>query len=71
MNRRLAGRSLLRDEPRRLLWLAGVSVALWTFFEALNWARVKWMYTVPGFESLKVSRSTVIDGKGSLCDQAT
>jgi hypothetical protein len=46
LNRRLAGRSLLRDEPRRFLWLAGVSVALWTFFEALNLRLGNWYYVM-------------------------
>jgi hypothetical protein len=46
LNRRLAGRSLLRDEPRRFLWLAGVSVALWTFFEALNFRLGNWYYVM-------------------------
>jgi hypothetical protein len=46
LNRRLEGRSLLRDEPRRFLWLAGVSVALWTFFEALNFRLGNWYYVM-------------------------
>ena len=46
LNRRLAGRSLLRDEPRRFLWLAGTSVALWTFFEALNLRLGNWYYVM-------------------------
>ncbi len=46
LNRRLAGRSLLRDEPRRFLWLALVSVALWTFFEALNLRLGNWYYVM-------------------------
>lgn len=46
LNRRLSGRSLLRDEPRRFLWLAGVSVALWTFFEALNLRLGNWYYVM-------------------------
>ena len=46
LNRRLAGRSLLRDEPCRFLWLAGVSVALWTFFEALNLRLGNWYYVM-------------------------
>jgi hypothetical protein len=46
LNRRLAGRSLLRDEPRRFLWLAAVSVALWTLFEALNLRLGNWYYVM-------------------------
>ena len=46
LNRRLSGHSLLRDEPRRFLWLAGVSVALWTFFEALNFRLGNWYYVM-------------------------
>jgi hypothetical protein len=46
LNRRLAGRSLLRDEPLRFLWLAGVSVVLWTFFEALNLRLGDWYYVM-------------------------
>jgi hypothetical protein len=46
LNRRLSGRSLLRGEPRRFLWLAGVSVALWTFFEALNLRLGNWYYVM-------------------------
>jgi len=46
LNRRLAGRSLLRDEPRRFLWLAGASVALWTLFEALNLRLGNWYYVM-------------------------
>jgi hypothetical protein len=45
-NRRLAGRSLLRDEPLRFLRLAGVSVVLWTFFEALNLRLGDWYYVM-------------------------
>jgi hypothetical protein len=58
-NRRHAATSRLRELERgeagpSLRWLAAglVCGALW---ETWNyWARVKWMYTVPGFESLKV-----------------
>ena len=46
LNRRLAGRSLLRDEPRRFLYLAMVSVVLWTFFEALNLRLGNWYYVM-------------------------
>ena len=46
LNRRLSGHSVLRDEPRRFWWLAGVSVALWTFFEALNFRLGNWYYVM-------------------------
>ncbi|MCG6925066.1 MAG: DUF4332 domain-containing protein, partial [Acidobacteria bacterium] len=46
LNRRLSGHSLLRDEPRRFWWLAGVSVVLWTFFEALNFRLGNWYYVM-------------------------
>jgi len=46
LNRRLGGHSLLRDEPRRFLWLAVLSVALWTFFEALNFRLGNWYYVM-------------------------
>jgi hypothetical protein len=46
LNRRLSGHSLLRDEPRRFFWLAAVSVALWTFFEALNLRLGNWYYVM-------------------------
>ncbi len=46
LNRRLAGRSLFRDEPRRFLYLATVSVVLWTFFEALNLRLGNWYYVM-------------------------
>jgi hypothetical protein len=46
LNWRLAGRSLLRDEPRRFFWLAGLSVALWTVFEALNLRLGNWYYVM-------------------------
>jgi hypothetical protein len=46
LNRRLSGRSLLRDEPRRFVWLAALSVALWTFFEALNFRLGNWYYVM-------------------------
>jgi hypothetical protein len=46
LNHRLEGRSLLRDEPRRFWWLAGVSVALWVFFEALNFRLGNWYYVM-------------------------
>jgi hypothetical protein len=46
VNRRLAGRSLLRDRPRRFLWLALGSVAWWTLFEALNLRLGNWYYVM-------------------------
>jgi hypothetical protein len=46
LNRRLAGRSLLHDEPRRFWWLAAVSVVLWTVFEALNFRLGNWYYVM-------------------------
>jgi hypothetical protein len=46
LNRRLGGRSLLRDRPRRFLWLAAVSVLWWTLFEALNLRLGNWYYVM-------------------------
>jgi hypothetical protein len=46
LNRRRAGRSLLRDRPRRFLWLAGVSVLWWTLFEAINLRLGNWYYVM-------------------------
>jgi hypothetical protein len=46
LNRRLSGRSLLRDRPRRFLWLAGVSVLWWTLFEAINLRLGNWYYVM-------------------------
>ena len=46
LNRRLSGRSLLRDRPRRFLWLAGVSVLFWTLFEAINLRLGNWYYVM-------------------------
>jgi hypothetical protein len=46
LNRRLSGRSLLRDRPRRFLALAGVSVLWWTLFEALNVRLGNWYYVM-------------------------
>ena len=46
VNRRLSGRSLLRDRPRRFLWLAGVSVLWWTLFEAINLRLGNWYYVM-------------------------
>jgi predicted flap endonuclease-1-like 5' DNA nuclease len=46
LNRRQAGRSLLRDRPGEFLWLALVSVAWWTLFEALNLRLGNWYYVM-------------------------
>jgi hypothetical protein len=46
LNRRGGGRSLLRDRRRRLLRLAGVSVAWWTLFEVLNLRLGNWYYVM-------------------------
>jgi len=46
LNRRLAGRSLLRDRPRRFLWLAAASVLWWTLFEAINLRLGDWYYVM-------------------------
>jgi hypothetical protein len=46
LSHRLAGRSLLRDRPRRFLWLAAVSVAWWTLFEAINLRLGNWYYVM-------------------------
>jgi len=46
VNRRLSGGSLLRDRPRRFLWLAGVSVLFWTLFEAINLRLGNWYYVM-------------------------
>jgi len=46
LNRRLSGRSLLRDRPREFLWLAGLSVAWWCVFELLNLRLGNWYYVM-------------------------
>jgi len=46
VNRRLAGRSLLRDRPAHFLWLAGVSVLWWTLFELVNLRLGNWYYVM-------------------------
>ncbi len=46
VNRRLSGRSLLRDEPARFAVLAVGSVAWWTLFEALNLRLGNWYYVM-------------------------
>jgi predicted flap endonuclease-1-like 5' DNA nuclease len=46
VNRRLAGRSLLRDRPWHFLWLAGVSVLWWTLFELIDVRLGNWYYVM-------------------------
>jgi Domain of unknown function (DUF4332) len=46
MNRRLAGRSLIRDRRREFLWLAGLSVAWWCVFELINLRLGNWYYVM-------------------------
>jgi len=46
LNRRLTGLSLLRDRPRRFLWLAAVSVLWWALFEAINLRLGNWYYVM-------------------------
>ena len=46
LNRRLSGRSLLLDRPRRFLWLTGASVLWWTLFEAINLRLGNWYYVM-------------------------
>lgn len=46
LNRRLSGRSLLRDRPGHFAWLCAVSVAWWTLFEALNLRLGNWYYVM-------------------------
>jgi predicted flap endonuclease-1-like 5' DNA nuclease len=50
VNRRVSGRSLLRDRPWHFLWLAGVSVLWWTLFELVNLRLGNWYYvmSLPG-----------------------
>jgi len=45
-NRRLAGRSLLRDQTARFWGLSAVSVAWWTLFEAINLRLGNWYYVM-------------------------
>lgn len=57
--RRAPGRSLLGDlqrgRPGRILRLLGAGLAIGLLWEAFNrGARGKWIYTVPGFEDLKL-----------------
>jgi hypothetical protein len=46
LNRRLGGRSLIRDSPARFLWLCALSVAWWCVFEALNLRLGNWYYVM-------------------------
>jgi hypothetical protein len=46
LNHRLSGSSLLRDRPRHLAWLAGMSVVWWTLFEAINLRLGNWYYVM-------------------------
>ncbi|HEX6739256.1 MAG TPA: hypothetical protein VF310_13340 [Vicinamibacteria bacterium] len=46
VNRRLSGRSLLRDRPAHFAWLCAVSVGWWTLFEALNLRLGNWYYVM-------------------------
>jgi hypothetical protein len=68
LNRRLSGRSLLRDQPRRLAWLAATSVAWWTLFEAINLRLGNWYYVMdPASRALRwaggvIAFATVLPG---------
>jgi hypothetical protein len=46
VNRRLGGRSLLRDRTAHFRWLAGVSVLWWTLFELVNLRLGNWYYVM-------------------------
>ncbi|PYQ54672.1 MAG: hypothetical protein DMF78_04935 [Acidobacteria bacterium] len=46
MNRRLSGRSLLRDRPWHFAWLAGVSALWWTSFELIDVRLGNWYYVM-------------------------
>jgi Domain of unknown function (DUF4332) len=46
MGRRLGAPSLVRGRAREFLWLCGVSVVLWTLFEALNLRLGNWYYVM-------------------------
>lgn len=46
LNRRLVGRSLLRDRPGEFLRLAAFSVMWWTLFEAINLRLGNWYYVM-------------------------
>jgi uncharacterized protein DUF4332 len=68
LNRRLSGRSLLRDRPRQLGWLAATSVAWWTVFEAINLRLGNWYYVMdPASRALRwtggvIAFATVLPG---------
>src|SRR5439155_14975397 len=68
LNHRISGSSLMRDHPRRFLWLAGVSVAWWTLFEAINLRLGNWYYVMdPPSRALRwaggvVAFATVLPG---------
>jgi hypothetical protein len=68
LNHRLSGRSLLRDRPRRLAWLAATSVAWWTLFEAINLRLGNWYYVMdPASRALRwtggvIAFATVLPG---------
>jgi hypothetical protein len=46
INRRLSGRSLIRDRPLGFLWLCALSVAWWCVFEAINLRLGNWYYVM-------------------------
>jgi hypothetical protein len=46
LNRRLSGRSLLRDRRWHFAWLAGVSVLWWSLFELANLRLGNWYYVM-------------------------
>jgi hypothetical protein len=46
INRRLSGRSLLRDRPGHFAWLAGVSALWWTLFELIDVRLGNWYYVM-------------------------
>ena len=46
MNRRLSGRSLLRDRPWHFAWLAGASALWWTSFELIDVRLGNWYYVM-------------------------
>lgn len=46
VNRRRSGRSLLRDRPAHVAWLAGVSVLWWALFELANLRLGNWYYVM-------------------------
>ena len=68
VNRRLSGRSLLRDRPGHFVWLGAVSVAWWTLFEALNLRLGNWYYVMSQPDRLTrwtsgvIAFSTVLPG---------